>query len=850
MKSSYRKTAFCLLLAVFFILFAGVSCKNNPSFQNQLITITYVTEPGLTYKTDIVPFGTPVNPNSITPVRDGYDFAGWFMDAQFKEPATSSIIATFPITFYAKWTTPQPSYQVGFVLEDGGEINYQTYKAGAVIDLDSYIPERENKKFTGWYYDEDHTQPATGTITVTGPIYLYSAWTNDFKKIPITLVYNNSQPNGTYEIISGKEFARTTKLPSTSTAPEGKLKQRAWYFDAEFTRPVIDSIVVTEPFTLYCFWADTEVSVTYHNKDNNTDSTKTATGYVGIPLYIGSSSNYGTADGYIFGGWYKDNELTKRVDGNYIVPNSETLDLYAKWSNDICTVTVHTNNDNGTINTKDVAEGTPFSSISLKSAGTKNYHDFERYYLDEACTIPVPDNYIVNNDVDIYGGWTRRTMTLKFKLNNGLPMIGVDVQQGIPINLYETVESPKKDGYVFVGWYKDAACTTPIDDPENYIPSSTYSTVYAYFDDTWGAIADTTWYDAAGASAVSYAISTPEELAGLSEIISQGNEDFEGKTIELKESIDLDNYVWTPIGEGNFDKIGDFDNPYQLDESDFYIFKGTFDGNGNTIKNIHIDKGQINGSFNARKSYLGLFGVIGNGATIKDLTIENIDIKGDSFIGGLVGYVASDTVNDDTKTTIQNITINGDINIVGGACLGSAIGRVEAKNTSITMENITVSANSGSIIKSGYDAGYSASYAYIGGIIGVAYSSENNTMTNCSVSNLDLEAVFSSVGGFAGGFGNGNITSSSVSNMEISLLPYASGSIEEKSIGAFVGTPVGNGNITFSNTEATGIKLNTETTADNLYCNGYVGAQDAAGDITSRVSGLPDTAAGISVSSN
>ena len=773
------------------------------------------------------------------------------MDAQFTDPADDSVLVTTAVSFYAKWTTPLPSYQIGFVLEDGGEINYQTYKAGAVIDIDSYIPERENKKFTGWYYDEDHTKAATGTITVNGPLYLYSSWTNDFKMIPITLVYNNGQPNGTHEVQIGRGFTRTTKLPLTSTAPDGKLTQRTWYLDEALTQPIIDELTVTEPFTVYCFWAEEEATVTYHNVNNDPDNTKQGSkGYVGIPFYIGSKSNYGEANGLIFAGWYTDSALTNRVEGDYIVPESSTLDLYAKWSDDICTVTVHTNNLYDTIDTYNVAGGTYFDSISLKSLGTKNFHEFEKYYLDEECTIPVPDDYIVNGNVDIYAGWTRKTMTLKFKLNNGQPMIGVEVEEGLPINLYEIVSSPEKDGFTFVGWYEDKSCTKPIEDPEQYIPRSAYSTVYAYYDDTWGALADTSWYDNAEAGAVSYSISEPKELAGLAKLVNAGTDTFEGKTIELDSSIDLNGYKWTAIGELNYDSVGESDNPYEFNESDFFIFKGTFDGNGNTISNISIDKGSNNSSFDQRKSYLGLFGVIGNGATISNLTIENVTIQGDSFIGSLVGYVASETGANENETTIKDITIKGDIEITGGACLGGVVGRSEAVNTKTLLENITVSANTGSVIKSGADTGYSPSYAYIGGIIGVSYSNNGNTMKNCSVTGLDFEAVYSSVGGLAGGFGNGSISDSSVSDSTITLRKFGSGSIEEKAIGALVGTPVGSGSISFTNVSATSVILETSATTEELPFGGYVGAQDAVTDIADRVSGLPKTSTGITIRTN
>lgn len=84
----------------------------------------------------------------------------------------------------------------------------------------------------------------------------------------------------------------------------------------------------------------------------------------------------------------------------------------------------------------------------------------------------------------------------------------------------------------------------------------------------------------------------------------------------LTADIDLGNEEWTPIGtEGK-------------------PFRGTFDGSGNTISNLHIEKGFDNTVSN---NYIGLFGLTNSPAVIKNLDMENVDIQGSLYVGAVVG---------------------------------------------------------------------------------------------------------------------------------------------------------------------------------------------------------------------
>ncbi len=98
-------------------------------------------------------------------------------------------------------------------------------------------------------------------------------------------------------------------------------------------------------------------------------------------------------------------------------------------------------------------------------------------------------------------------------------------------------------------------------------------------------------------------------------------------------------------GYGNWDPIGHID----LDSGDITPFSGIFDGNGHVIKNMTIrhpevsDFDTLNPNDLMNYNNLGLFRAIGDGE-VKNLGIENVDIYGFGYLGGLVGSMENSTV--------------------------------------------------------------------------------------------------------------------------------------------------------------------------------------------------------------
>ena len=103
-------------------------------------------------------------------------------------------------------------------------------------------------------------------------------------------------------------------------------------------------------------------------------------------------------------------------------------------------------------------------------------------------------------------------------------------------------------------------------------------------------------------------------------------------------------------------------------------FKGNFYGNGHTISNLKIS---------STGNFVGLFGKV-DGATIRDLGLENVDISGGSHVGALTGYAVD--------STIENVYSTGKVTGTGDQ-VGGLIGDVNSSNVKNVYSTAEVEGN-------------------------------------------------------------------------------------------------------------------------------------------------------------
>ena len=177
-------------------------------------------------------------------------------------------------------------------------------------------------------------------------------------------------------------------------------------------------------------------------------------------------------------------------------------------------------------------------------------------------------------------------------------------------------------------------------------------------------------------------ITRPEELAGLSKMVADGK-DLSGVTITLTDDMDMNNLPFTPIGSyltPNYNKK----------------FKGTFDGQGHTIKNLKVNA-----------ICAGLFGYIHEDTEIKNVTIDNATIKGSGFTGGAVALIHQGSKKPSlTGVTVKNSTITGNKKVGGLAGFFQSNVYIDG----CVVENCTITANTqgGGLFGMGTFGGFNA----------------------------------------------------------------------------------------------------------------------------------------------
>ena len=179
----------------------------------------------------------------------------------------------------------------------------------------------------------------------------------------------------------------------------------------------------------------------------------------------------------------------------------------------------------------------------------------------------------------------------------------------------------------------------------------------------WDGTADVSWYDA---SETNFYISTPEELAGVAQLVNNHTTTFSGKTINLTDDIWLNaeqdsTNNWIPIG-GDASATGE-----DTHSETSYSFQGHFSGHGHSIYNMYCEK---IGYFQA-----GLFGCIANPCTIDSLVLVNPVVKARGMAAALAGYTLSGgnlyiseclLVNIRVDCSLGSSTGNNNGGIIGG----------------------------------------------------------------------------------------------------------------------------------------------------------------------------------------
>ncbi len=273
----------------------------------------------------------------------------------------------------------------------------------------------------------------------------------------------------------------------------------------------------------------------------------------------------------------------------------------------------------------------------------------------------------------------------------------------------------------------------------------------------WSDQATISWYDSFENE---FTLTTPQELAGLSLLVADGN-DFADRTIILGADINLDGHLWTPIGS--------FED---------FPFSGKVEGNHHAISNMWI--------FMVNRNFVGLFGRC-NGASLANIRVDTARVQGFTDVGVLVGRLNNSTVE---NCHVTKVIIGG-----GGCNVGGLIGNAQYESSiawSSAQGHVYGFCQAGGLVGALYEKGsVSTSFAeglvagrvWVGGLVGISITGAEpdriNGIVNC-YTRSDVSTEFNRGGGLLGGGDQFEIQNS-----------YCTGYVETDTInGSFIGNVV------------------------------------------------------------
>lgn len=267
--------------------------------------------------------------------------------------------------------------------------------------------------------------------------------------------------------------------------------------------------------------------------------------------------------------------------------------------------------------------------------------------------------------------------------------------------------------------------------------------------------ADIRWYESARAEK-NYVLKSADELMGFC-LLANGSIDgesknFDGWTLSLGNSIDLENSEWKPIRS----------------------FAGAFDGKGYEITGLNVN--DTGGDFNSKPA--GMFEKLVSPGQILNLAVSGSVQAGGkiNYVGGIVGTTESGSEIRFCRSNIA-VKVNAANSTTNGMAYGGVAGRVQGaisnclNEGTITVANINskncyIGGVAGQVVGSAADlcwntgsvtASGTAKKIYTGGIVGYGAATNcynNGSVTGATGKNKKNKYV---TGGISG---NGNVTNS------------------------------------------------------------------------------------------
>lgn len=283
-----------------------------------------------------------------TPTKSGYNFVGWYTDANAGDLVQVGHAFTSDAMLYARWTPDYSTpveYTVIFYLNDG--VNTGVYSTITTTDSYGYHvlaslpvqPTRDGYDFAGWF-----TETSGGTkieLLITnfyGDCPVYAQWTS--QQVPVTGYTVTFDANG--GTLTGDATMTTDangNLGSLPTAPSWEGYTFTGWFDAAIGgNEITTGTSFTANTTVYAQWTangdtptpDASYTITFDANGGTLAEGVVNTRTTGTDGKLAGVVSAPVMDGYTFVGWFTATNGGEQVTTSYVFTSDVTV--YAQWT--------------------------------------------------------------------------------------------------------------------------------------------------------------------------------------------------------------------------------------------------------------------------------------------------------------------------------------------------------------------------------------------------------------------------------------------------------------------------------------------------------------------------------------
>lgn len=399
--------------------------------------VTFSTQGGTTISSQIVEYGDCVREPEAKPTRKGYIFTGWYTTKSaetkfnFEEPIKGVT------TVYAGWK-PEV-YTVKFVTGCDIEIEDQKVEFGSRATRPRVSLAKEGYTFVDWVTTEGGSSVFNFGSVIEGNTTIYAKWSRNEYTVEFDL--QNDKASTKVKVKYGDKVSR----PKVAPDKEGYVFDD-WYEKLYLDIPYDFNAPVSKDLTLYAKYDEAEYTVTFEiGSGSAVPEQKVKYG----KCIQGATT---TRAGYIFKGWFKDEDC--QMPFSITTPIKEDITLYAKWQ--VATYTVRFEFNNGGLSkTESIEYG---KTVSEPNAPSREGYRFEGWYTNSAYSEMYEFSNPVKQNLILYAKWKGEENTVTFESNGGMYIPQQKVNSGDKLEKpANPVRIDNSEYNVFAGWFKDSS---------------------------------------------------------------------------------------------------------------------------------------------------------------------------------------------------------------------------------------------------------------------------------------------------------------------------------------------------------------------------------------------------------